>query len=244
MDNLNQLIDTLNKYAQIADSIGDYKTADKCYELLKEAENFNNSNIRTAAIREAFFRKLFRGIKNIGKAIDRGVRKIVPGGWGTVLGLVGAPFLAKLPLNLKGLGGQVLNFVKGGGDPMTLLNNASPEVRQLAQDFISQSKQAGQQQAATTPQTGSQQQTYQQQAAMGMQSGASPFMSNFLGLQGNQQAQVQPSLEMFASNNYNSTANQLDQRHLKLLQQLFNNIWLTMRVLLIKQINNLLLLQV
>ena len=140
MNDTKEITNILNTYAQIADDLGDYKTADECYELMKEAETFENSSIRTAAIREAFFKKLWKGIKNVGKAIDRGVRKIVPGGWGTVLGLVAAPYLAKLPAALKGTGGKVLDFVKSGGDPTTLLNSSDPFVQQAASLFMSSAK--------------------------------------------------------------------------------------------------------
>ena len=149
MNDTKEITNILNTYAQIADDLGDYKTADECYELMKEAETFENSSIRTAATREAFLKKLWQGIKNVGKAIDRGVRKIVPGGWGTIIGFVAAPYLAKLPASMKATGGKVLKFVQSGGDPTTLLNSTDPLVQDAAKMFMSQAQSATGGQATT-----------------------------------------------------------------------------------------------
>lgn len=211
MNNLQEAINLLKIYAEIADDYGDYKTADKCYQLLREAESLSNSNIKTAAVKLAFFKKIFRGIKNIGKAIDRTVRKIIPGGWATVLTAVAAPYLSKLPVKMKGIGGKVLNFVKSGGDPMTLLNNANPMVQQAAQMFISQAQQAKQTQGFSA-----QPPSMQEQWAAGMQAGASPTMQGTLPIMGYQQQQqnqssYQPyySVEAQVYNVFNDTSNKL-----------------------------------
>lgn len=140
---LENYISTLNQYAEFADKIGDFESADRCVELLKEAENYNNSNIKTAMERTAFFKKIFRGIKNIGKGIDKFVRKNL-GGWTTIAAIAAAPYLAKLAPQLKGIGSQVVNAIKAGKNPMELLQSKNPLVAKIAGDFLNNMKsQAG-----------------------------------------------------------------------------------------------------
>lgn len=145
MNELKDYISTIKLYGELADSFGDYKTADECYALLKEAEAISN-NIRTASTKTAggLFRGIGKAIKNIGRQIDRTVRKVVPGGWGTVIGLAAGPVLGKLAPALKGVGSKVLNFVASGGDPMSLLGpGVKPEVRQIANMFLQQAQTQG-----------------------------------------------------------------------------------------------------
>jgi hypothetical protein len=119
MNDIKETIQLIKYCADYADYIGDYKTADKAYELLKEAENFSD-NVRLASTREAKF--------NLGKgwrSFERGVRKTVPGGWaglglmaagGGLFGSGAKNFLTKgLGSLTKGLGGKLpVNF----GDAM------------------------------------------------------------------------------------------------------------------------------
>ena len=198
---INQITNIIKIYADIADEIGDYKTADECHALLKEASEFNN-NIRTAAIKTAFFKKLFRGISNIGKNIDRTVRKMIPGGWMTVITAVGASYLAKLPMNMKGVGGKVLDYVKQGKNPMDLLKNANPMVQKAAQMLISQAK--------NTPNFAAASPTVGEQQAAGMQSGTSSTMQGFLPIQGfTPSTQPQYSYETSIYNAFNNLRNKL-----------------------------------
>ena len=172
MNEINDHIKILQKYADLADSIGDYKSADECYKLLKEAQSYQNSNIKTAMVKTAFFKKLFRGVKNIGRGIDRFVRKNL-GGWSTIAMIAAAPYLSKLAPQLKGIGKQIVDAVKGGKNPLDLLKSQNPLVAQLANNFMQ-----------TMQQTQAQPQQFPEQFAM--QPGVAPGLQGYLPSMGGQ----------------------------------------------------------
>lgn len=165
---LDKLISEIKFYAYIADNIGDYKTADECYELLKIAENFNNSNIRTAMEREAFFRGLGKKLKGLAKGLGKVLKNPLFLAAATTLltGGAGAAFLSKLGPAAKALAPKVLNFLQSGGDVNSLLGpNVDPNIKDIASKLIAETK------------SGKQTPSYQDLVARGMQTGMSDTMA-------------------------------------------------------------------
>lgn len=141
MEDLKFSLTVLNNMLKTAHNLEDTESIDEINTLIKEAENFDH-NIKTASVKVAFLRRLFKGI-------DKFVRKNL-GGWATVIGLVGAPYLAKLAPNMKGFGKQVLDFVKKGGDPTTLLTNPNQFLANAARQYVADATAAGAKQPGGT----------------------------------------------------------------------------------------------
>lgn len=150
---LDKLISEVKFYADIADNIGDYKTADECYEFLRIAQLYNSSNTRLAMEKVAFFRRLKKFVSKVGKGIGNVLKNPI-----VVAALTGGFGGALAP--------KLLNFLQSGGDITSLLNpNVDPNIRDLATKLIEKTK------------SGQKPPSYQDLVARGMQTGMSDTMA-------------------------------------------------------------------
>lgn len=165
------LISNLKTYSEIADILGEYKLADECHILLKQAENFNNPNVKTAMDKVAFLRKLKKFVSKVGKGIGGLLKNpLIIGLAATFLtGGAGAAFMAKLGPMAKNLAPKALKFLQSGGKIESLLQSVDPNVREFATKFLQEAKTTQTQQAPQGMQAGMSQTLQNQTATMGYQ---------------------------------------------------------------------------